>query len=604
MGEFCARFSAYGLSTKPKMQTFPYKFVIAIAATFCTSVASVAQDQSNSSTSRSVARIIPISPTGNTHTVDKKQNNVPPQRENRLVNNQQKTVPAGQIARTSYTEIATKNKTHKRNVPLAMDHSPVQAMPIETYQSEKSDTTIPILQPHQVKSNNDTLPPGPVPKIVPPPAFNQVSPTSGSQIPQGLIEYNNQMMGNAPRTRQAPTLMTRPNDVPRQSRTLVSNPFANPPRTNRIYRHGPINTVAPEIQISPPIEHKQPANYFDQQVELGKGLPQYSGMAILGENDSAPGCACGSCQATSGCVSPRCQYDVTSVSNAFNCCGYVAGARQYFIGEGLYWFTETDSVVGSTFFSTGDQDGAAGGRITFGQKEGVKGREFVYTGFAAFVASDTRTTPFIGMSANFSTAIFPFVLTAPFINAGIQTQRLKSRFHSVEFNRTWWGWDVVKSHIGLRYMYYSEDYQLLSINGFGTGSFNLLAENHFIGPEIGIDFFYDVGRRTAFTFSSSIGGGINLHRSGFDTFTNGLQFVDVQSSSADFQWNFQLAISAHWKLGPRSRLVAGYDILALFETATANQNFPAILSPIAGANSRADEEVFLHGVSFGIEIYR
>ena len=129
------------------------------------------------------------------------------------------------------------------------------------------------------------------------------------------------------------------------------------------------------------LENSPPNTFFDQPVELGRGLPNYSGgMGEVGESGIV---------SQSDTVIPRNQYDVTSVSNAFNSSGFVAGANRYYIVEGMYWFNETDNVVGSTFFGTDDQDGAAGGRFTIGQKQGVRGREFVYTGFTAFVSNTT-----------------------------------------------------------------------------------------------------------------------------------------------------------------------------------------------------------------------
>ena len=562
----------------------------------------------------------------------------------------QNQVPQGVFSRTGFVGVEN-SSAQKANVtsntprPLnqspnqsPVDAMPMEAMPLPANASKSSTTLIPVVRPDDLNQQFDTLP-----KIISsdqmPLPYNGVVKTSGTQgVPlpmngpqgsqpmpqQGVTQTNlppivsnsnptvttdqSQVIESSPIVGSSQIIYDPMPRVPTEAEIRNANKFAA--MTKRLQDQGPVHvpTPAPQPQVGPVgpvVQNHQPDTFFDQPVELGKGLPKYSGgMSVLGDTGSMNDCACGTCQATTGCDSPRCQYDVNSVCNAFNCCGYIAGAKQYYIGEVLYWFNETESVVGSTFFSTGNLDGAVGGRITIGQKEGVTGREFVYTGLSAFVSNRTRTSAFVGMSANFSTAIFPFALTAPFINAVAQNQRLKTRFHSVELNRTWWGWDVIKSHVGLRYMYYAEDYRLLSSNFFGAGSFDLLTENHFIGPEIGIDFFYDVGRRTAFTFSGSIGGGANFHRGGFEAFSNGLKFVDVQSSSAKLQWNFQLAVSAHWKLGPRSRLVAGYDVLGLFEVANARNNFPAILSPAAGANLVSNDEAFLHGASFGIEIYR
>jgi hypothetical protein len=343
-------------------------------------------------------------------------------------------------------------------------------------------------------------------------------------------------------------------------------------------------------------------SYFDQQqMELGKYLPKFSGVTAFGEG--ASGCACGTCGENGGCDSPRCQYDVNSVCEAFNCCGFVASARWYVRVEGLYGFVNSDGVVGSTVFSAGEYNGVFGARLTFGGKDGVRGRELIVSLFDTWSTSAARAGGFFGLNASVNPGIFPPLLTAPFYNADFQSQTQEANFYTAQLNRTWWGWDVVKTHIGLRYFYFKEDYFLLSQNIFGTGILDVSAENNYVGPEIGVDLFYDVGRRTAFTTYGTASGGVDFGQGRIRAASNGLQFVNNTTNNSAFAYNFGFGARAHWKVGPRARFTIGYEGFFAYKVDTVRSIYPTVLGATpAGAGN--DDNIFVNAFSVGFEIYR
>ena len=519
-----------------------------------------------------------------------------------------------------------------------LQESPVRAMPIQSapIQSMPQDSSAPPLPPilsraprigseqptteqQRIPANVPIVAKADLPPVVSRPTFDD--PVAGEQplviSPNGRPRFNQP----EPALETAGSVIA-PDTAP--ARTRVASRLRN----SRLFEGmrnrvgGQDSIVEPampdplpsgEIVLDAPVPQPSATGntYFDGDpnslVELGQGVSKYSGVSVVGDIPIDGGCGgCGQC---AGCNSPRCQYDVDNVCAAFNCCGFIASARRYYQLEFLYWANEANPIVGSNFFATNDLDWSPGGRITVGQKDGVRGREFIYTGFDTWRSSN-QSTIFGLMNGNFLTATLPAAAVDPFFDANQQFQIHKSRFHSVELNRTWWGWDVVKTTLGARYMHFGEDYQLISQDTLGVdplglrGDLFLDAENNFFGPQLGMELYYDVGRRVALTFSSKIAGYANVHRTAIAASNSGISILDNRDNSVEFSYSFEFGMSGHWKLGPRARLIGGYDVLGIYEVNTAARTFPSFLTPVSGRLSDPSDNVYLHGFSFGIEIFR
>ena len=64
----------------------------------------------------------------------------------------------------------------------------------------------------------------------------------------------------------------------------------------------------------------------------------------------------------------------------------------------------------------------------------------------------------------------PHTNISAFEQAELHQQTFTSWFYSGEINRKWWGWDVISTSLGLRYIYYGEAYEFFSYNDtVGTG---------------------------------------------------------------------------------------------------------------------------------------
>lgn len=80
---------------------------------------------------------------------------------------------------------------------------------------------------------------------------------------------------------------------------------------------------------------------------------------------------------------------------------------------------------------------------------------------------------------------------AQFNNTNILQVR-RADYNSIEFNRTYNGWDVVRASLGLRTILYNEQYDLLAAAG---GRASQSVENVLIGPQIGLDIYYPLSNR-------------------------------------------------------------------------------------------------------------
>ena len=135
-----------------------------------------------------------------------------------------------------------------------------------------------------------------------------------------------------------------------------------------------------------------------------------------------------------------------------------------------------------------------GGRLTVGRlRDCTEGFEFVYIGPHEWVQSETRVGALDSLNSRFVGA--GGVNVSSFKFAERQWQRYESKLHSFELSRKWWGWDVISTSFGLRYMYIGEEIRHVSVDDTdGTGRFLIGTENNLVGPQLGFELFKPCGR--------------------------------------------------------------------------------------------------------------
>ena len=357
---------------------------------------------------------------------------------------------------------------------------------------------------------------------------------------------------------------------------------------------------------------------------VAQQAPVFGGCSTCGSSGGSCGCSGGhgsGVSACSSCGENGC-FDPAQVESLFNSSGANAYARRYAIAEALYFDRTEGQITNSNFGSLNNFDPAGGARITVGRRDdSTRGREFQYSG----IESAAQTLQVFSDTGEADSQFVPFgglvgdnVLS--FFNATEQSQSAETYFHSLEFNRVKWGWDVIKSYIGFRYIYVDDEYTLFSQSlGLAAGSivpaesgfFQVAATNHLIGPHLGGELFYDVGYRWSLSGVSRLGAYLNINT--FDTHlvNDGVEFIDAEDTNTTISFTYEIGVNAKFRLTRQSHFRVGYNILFFDNLATASDNLlniPAAggipISPTLGSTTTDEESVLFHGLSLGFEVYR
>ena len=386
-----------------------------------------------------------------------------------------------------------------------------------------------------------------------------------------------------------------------------------------IYSAPPANSIVPQPTFAQPqgltIDPSYGQTYFaNPPVEAP--VISSSGNALGASScTNCDGGGCNDCGiANSGLSVSNCQNcgdngccNQETLTSRFNSCGSISGARRYLIADALYFTLDDSSLINSNFGGLGDYDFEAGWRFTLGgRSDSTQGREITYMGLDTLEESATRTDPLGRISALFTGANgFTDSETSAFQNAVQQTESRETDFHSIEYNRVRWGWDVVKTFVGLRYFYLDDEYELLSNNAFGeTGSFELSTNNNLIGPHIGGELFYDVGYRWSLSGYGKAGVYANFNEVDTSLINNGAQFINTSDDNVTVSGSIEIGLTGHYQVSQRSRLRAGYQLLWLGDVATTPENFTPLITPTTGSSGDDSDHLLFHGLNVGFEIYR
>ncbi len=423
---------------------------------------------------------------------------------------------------------------------------------------------------------------------------------------------------------------TRPVDPvlpPAGSSTRPIDPALSLPGSSAFPRETPVDagSVAPRSVFDQALPLQQPTTPRDTFFgPVDQQAPVYGGGSTCG----AGGGSCagnGGVSACSSCGENGC-FDPEAVENIFNSSGSNAYARRYLIAEALYFDRTEGQITNSNFGTLNDFDAGFGARITVGvRSDSTQGREFQYSGIDSAQQDRlvVQNDPIIQSRLVTDGGLVGASLSA-FSNATRQEETKESYFHSLEFNRVKWGWDVLKSYIGFRYLYFDDEYSLISsrrafsaaeTGGVSTaaesGQFEVSAINHLFGPQIGGELYYDVGYRWSLSGVSRAGAYLNLSR--FDTrvTNNSINFLDTEDTNATIAFTYEAGLNAKYRLTQQAHFRIGYNILLIDNVSTVSDNLDErtvgsqiFVTPTLGSSASDSDNVFFHGLSLGFEIYR
>ena len=290
----------------------------------------------------------------------------------------------------------------------------------------------------------------------------------------------------------------------------------------------------------------------------------------------------------------------------FENCGYICGSRNYFQADALYWRRSDGGIIGSNFGGPDDAEWEIGWRGTIGwRQDEILGYEASYFGFqpmkevvnhnSAGGAIDALFFPRNGLTTTNLDSFF---------DANQTQQAMQTRFHSLEFSRVRFGWDVLKTSLGMRYIWLDDEYSYFSRSGADVGLFRMKANNNLLGPTVGLELLYDVGRRISYSARAKGGAYLDFTRLDTSLVDGANQFIQNRNNQTDLAASLELGANAYLKLTQNVRLRGGYDALWLYNVMSVAENYPVFMTPLTGRNPDDARRVDLHGVSFGIEFFR
>lgn len=347
-------------------------------------------------------------------------------------------------------------------------------------------------------------------------------------------------------------------------------------------------------------------------------LPRLVGRNYFRPVGSSVGCGgcgdagCSSCgsESVSGCTScgPGGCFDACEVDKRFAACGFISRARRYAILDALYLTRSNGEVRGINLSPINDFDYGFGARVTSGRRsDAANGREWSYFGTFDIEEGGTVTDGPGRINRTFipDGTFLTAASVSPFSNVNVASERLETAVHSFELNRVRWGWDVVKVLFGARYVYLEDDYDLRTANIFAeTGTLSVDAKNHLIGPQVGLEMFYDVGFRWSLSGFGKFGLMLNAYDADVNATANGFGLTSSGTNEADLSYLVDLGITAHYQLTNRARFRVGYNAFYLGDVTTASEAFPRVLSPFSSSSLDADDDALFTGLSLGLEFYR
>ena len=309
---------------------------------------------------------------------------------------------------------------------------------------------------------------------------------------------------------------------------------------------------------------------------------------IVGSDGACASCGTGMTDGVCPNCGPGAGFTNGPVIEDFGTFGSVSAARCYLHAEALVFTRGDGDIAGPTVGALNDFDFGGGLRLNFGRKsDSINGREI-----GVFLLS--------GVDEDLT------LVNSPFLVEDVQSQSKESDLYSVEFNRTSFGWDVVKTFVGLKFIRFDDSYRILSTDAIAANnSFTSLdSVNNLFGGHLGGELFYDLG----FRWSGSVKGswGLYANLSDFDS-TNGLAtgpLLTSESNQFSISSAAELSFLAHYQIRTDMRFQVGYNLIFVGNVASVADNLVQQVPTLNGVEVTDSDDVFFHGLSFGFEFYR
>ena len=141
-----------------------------------------------------------------------------------------------------------------------------------------------------------------------------------------------------------------------------------------------------------------------------------------------------------------------------------------------------------------------------------------------------------------------------------------------------------------------------------SGTFEQSATNNLIGPHIGGELYYDVGYRWSLSGFSKAGIYANFNRFDTDLVNDGVELINAEDTNFTISTSYEIGLNAKYRLTRQAQFRVGYNLFFIGNLGTVSDNLVNVggigLSPDLGSETTDSDDVFFHGLSFGLEVYR
>ena len=311
---------------------------------------------------------------------------------------------------------------------------------------------------------------------------------------------------------------------------------------------------------------------------------------VVSNDGACASCGTGMTDGVCPTCGPGAGYSNGPVIEDFGTFGLISAARCYLHAEALVFTRADGDITGPAIGSLNDFDSGGGLRLTFGRKsDSINGREL-----GLFLLSGVEEDSTIANS--------------PFLTEDFQQQNKESKLYSIEYNRVNFGWDVIKTFAGLKFIRFDDSYRIVSTDSTfpANNSFSALdSVNNLFGAHIGGELFYDIG----FRWSGSVKGAwcVYANFSDFDS-TNGQgttgSLFSNESNQGTISTAAELNFLAHYQIQTDIRFQIGYNLIFIGNVATVADNLVQQVPTLNGFDVTDSDDALFHGLSFGLEFYR
>lgn len=275
--------------------------------------------------------------------------------------------------------------------------------------------------------------------------------------------------------------------------------------------------------------------------------------------------------------------------------------------ESLWLMREgEDDFSLSRQFRLGGFDYETGLRFSVGEKTTCSdGWEFVYvTPYEWTTAGTLGVTIPPDASALFTSGGIAASVLDPFNDASLHSQVYRSEIQSFELNRKTWAWDVFSMIYGVRFIDFEEDLSFYSEgNGGGDGVLFQQTDNFLMGLHVGGDWMYPLSQRLMVGQRGRIGFAANFFDGNTTLISNGATIIDDGNDDEALAGFLEYGVQARYRLYRSVHLTVGYEFWYIDGVALAVDQPITNVNSAMGTQFFANDELFLHGGSFGVEVW-